>query len=39
MVKDLMNLVVDPYVSAPLTNVHKNENNFELIHSHDESVN
>ena len=33
MIKDMMNLVVDPFTNTPLTSLKKGENNFEMLYS------
>jgi hypothetical protein len=35
----MMNLTLDPIIDEPLTSVKKQNNKFELILSHDESIN
>ena len=39
MMNDLVNLVIDPFVPAPVTNVKKEENGFELLYSYEDNVN
>ena len=39
MMNDLVNLVIDPFISVPVTNVKRDENGFELLYSYEDNVN